>query len=124
MFSEQHKLPRSMHRRMTAYFEFLHSGTTHTMDRRMLDDLSPAMRMDVYMYLYSDLVTKVPFLRNKSAYFIAELLPTLQLEVFPPDEQVVIEVRFNSSLKHDHGATSCQLPAALTVWSTLAHQAT
>lgn len=93
MFAQMHKLPRSMHHRVRTYYDYLLRNGVHDLNSHVVTSLSPQLRQDVLLFLYSDLVAKVPFFRNKSTHFIAELIQKLDAEVFPPGEYVTIEVR-------------------------------
>lgn len=92
MFAQLHKLPRSIHHRVRAYYDYLLRNAVHDLDSHIVTSLSPQLRQDVLLFLYSDLVAKVPFFRNKSQQFIAELIQKLRAEVFPPGEFVTVEV--------------------------------
>lgn len=61
MFAQQHKLPRGMHRRILSYFDYLHSNraSDHGTDSALIDALSPQLRMDLRLFLYADIVSKV-----------------------------------------------------------------
>eukprot|EP00892_Ulva_mutabilis_P011508 jgi/Ulvmu1/872/UM100_0025.1 len=91
MFAQLHKLPRSMHGRVRAYYDYLLRNAVHDLDSHIVTSLSPQLRQDVLLFLYSDLVAKVPFFRNKSHQFIAELIQKLRAEVYPPGEYVTVE---------------------------------
>lgn len=93
MFAQMHKLPRSMHGRVRAYYDYLLRNGVHDLNNDIVTSLSPQLRQDMLLFLCSDLVAKVPFFKNKSQQFIAELIQKLQSEVFPPGEYVTVQVR-------------------------------
>lgn len=109
-FAQLHKLPRSIHHRVRAYYDYLLRNAVHDLDSNIVTSLSPQLRQDVLLFLYSDLVAKVPFFRNKSQQFIAELIQKLRAEVFPPGEFVTVEV-----LSHAAAACCTQYSARCTV---------
>lgn len=65
MFAEQHNLPRGMHRRIRAYFDYVNNSNTnaHESDNDLIEGLSPQLRMDLRLFLYADIISKVLVLK-------------------------------------------------------------
>lgn len=59
-FAEHKKLPKEMRRRIHSYFDYVTSNRKdQAADQALIESLSPQLQIDVRLYIYEDMLTKV-----------------------------------------------------------------
>jgi hypothetical protein len=84
-----HQLPQPLGDRIREYYAFVAELGVLDMEAGVVAGLSPGLRQDMLLYMYRDLLLRVPFFANKSSPFILEVVQVLETEMFPPGEVVV-----------------------------------
>ena len=87
-----HKLPKDLRNRVAIAHKCLNSAVNFADDADIIMALSSHLRKDVLMFMYANIIERVPFFKNKSDNFICDIVMVLKPEIFPPGEFVTVQV--------------------------------
>lgn len=94
-FLREHRLPDPLARKVTTFYSQYYGSNTWKMSAfdgaELLGAMPPALRCDVILYVERDLIAKIPFLQEKHAAFVADLVVTLQPCTASAGEYVIRE---------------------------------
>jgi len=93
-FMKDHNLLPELKKKLTDHLEF--SFVKHKVGETMsyeldklLDDLAPALRTEVLLYLHRDLVAKMNFFKDKSDEFIVMVVTDLRPRIAYPNDVII-----------------------------------
>ena len=70
----QHQLPSGLADRIRAYYAYVADSGALNMEAAVVAGLSPGLRQDMLLFMYRDLLLRVPFFARKSSTFILEVV--------------------------------------------------
>lgn len=76
-FMKYKKIPYEMQKSILDYYDYIWKNRKGYDERQILNELPPSLRMKVSLYLNSDLVRKVPILKNASEDLISKIILNL-----------------------------------------------
>ncbi|MEW5315956.1 MAG: hypothetical protein WDW38_007350 [Sanguina aurantia] len=82
------RLPRELRMRVLAYVNHTHSNKKVMDEAALLQELPPAVRVDVYLHLCAELVTTVPIFLECSPIVVRAMVAKLQRETLIPGDYV------------------------------------
>ncbi len=92
VFMEEQGMPSSRRVALREYFLYTSKMEKNHISRRLMDEMSPQMRMELYCMINEKWVDKLPFLKCASELerhrFVGSLCMSLEPKIFPPGEKI------------------------------------
>eukprot|EP00873_Tetraselmis_striata_P000645 jgi/Tetstr1/420909/TSEL_011972.t1 len=90
-FLSQHKLPKELSDRIRQYKNYVVVREFSSEQQEIVKGLSSTLQTEVLLFLHQDIISKVPFFRDKSPQFMAHLVQHFQLEFYAPYDVIFQE---------------------------------
>ena len=96
------KLPQSLQERIHLFYKYVWDEH-HSIDGRpailtFVPELSTNLAKEIYLYLFSDMITKVPMFYNRPADVIQHLVLAVQTLIYMPKDYVIVKGEFGSEM--------------------------
>lgn len=85
-FMKYKKIPQEMQKDILNYYDYIWKNRKGYDENKILQELPPSLRLKVSIYLNSDLVRKVPILKNASDDLISKIILNLVPVVYMKDD--------------------------------------
>eukprot|EP00736_Rhodelphis_marinus_P009441 Rmarinus@m.25663 len=76
-FMKEKHLPKDLQERIWQYFDYVHKAQGDFDEHKILCRLSPTLRREVALYLFKDLIRRVPFFRTCDMDFVTAIVTRL-----------------------------------------------
>ena len=96
-----YRLPETLQHKVRAYYEYLWINQKHFGSASLLKDgdMSVSLRREITLFLYKDVVRKVPFFaESEDDYFLARVCDHLREKIYMPGEYIIREGEIGSEM--------------------------
>ncbi|GMI44435.1 hypothetical protein TrCOL_g5596 [Triparma columacea] len=95
-------LPQNLQERIHLFYKYVWDEH-HSIDGRpailtFVPELSTNLAKEIYLYLYSDMITKVPMFHNRPADVIQHLVLAVQTLIYMPKDYVIVKGEFGQEM--------------------------
>lgn len=85
------EIPAPLKDRVKSYYDYLWSRNKGIKEEEILSDLPSALRTEVSLYLYRDVLAKVPIFQKADKIFLNALVKILKPVVFSPGDYIIVQ---------------------------------
>ena len=95
-------LPQNLQERIHLFYKYVWDEH-HSIDGRpailtFVPELSTNLAKEIYLYLFSDMITKVPMFHNRPADVVQHLVLAVQTLIYMPKDYVIVKGEFGSEM--------------------------
>ncbi|GMI13091.1 hypothetical protein TrVE_jg2557 [Triparma verrucosa] len=95
-------LPQSLQERIHLFYKYVWDEH-HSIDGRpailtFVPELSTNLAKEIYLYLFSDMITKVPMFHNRPADVVQHLVLAVQTLIYMPKDYVIVKGEFGQEM--------------------------
>lgn len=86
------RIPYSLQQNVRDYYQYMWEYNRDiSLDLDFLDELPHSLKTRMYLYLYRELLSKVPLFKDADASFIEDLIVKLKPRILPPNDYIIRE---------------------------------
>mmetsp|Transcript_43097 Transcript_43097/g.111690 ORF Transcript_43097/g.111690 Transcript_43097/m.111690 type:complete len:672 (-) Transcript_43097:1088-3103(-) len=82
------RLPYPLRGKIQSFMEYAFAQNSLAQSHDFLTELSPSIKTEVALFLHKDLITKVPFFRDKDPSFLTEIVMKLRQRQYGPGDSI------------------------------------
>lgn len=91
-YMRERKIPPFLQREVLSYYQYMWEYKRDiSLDYHLIDELPRSIRTQIYLYLYRELLEKVPLFQDAEPCFIEDLVVKLKPRILPPDDYIIRE---------------------------------
>ncbi|MGC9525818.1 MAG: ion transporter [Limnospira sp.] len=91
-YMRDRKIPPTLQSRVRDYYQYLWECNRDTsFDRGFLEEIPNSLKTQIYLYLYRELLEKVPLFQNADPCCIEALVVRLKPRILPPNDYIIRE---------------------------------
>jgi hypothetical protein len=93
------KIPSILQQRVRDYYQYMWEYNRDiSLDLDFIDELPHSLKTQIYLYLYRELLSKVPLFQDADAGFIEDLIVKLKPRILPPNDYIIREEQIGQEM--------------------------
>ena len=93
------RIPYTLQQRVRDYYQYMWEYNRDiSLDLNFLDELPHSLKTQIYLYLYRELLSKVPLFQDADVSFIEDLIVKLKPRILPPNDYIIREEQIGQEM--------------------------
>jgi hypothetical protein len=93
------RIPYSLQQQVRDYYQYMWEYNRDiSLDLDFLDELPHSLKTQMYLYLYRELLSKVPLFQDADTGFIEDLIVKLKPRILPPNDYIIREEQIGQEM--------------------------
>lgn len=119
-FLRLREVPFGLQDRVRNYYDYLWSRNKGIQEEEILTDLPNSLRTEVSMFLYRDVLAKVPLFQEANKVFLNALVKLLKPIIYSPNDYIIVQGEMGKEMYFiGHGTVEVCSSDGSTVYATL-----
>ncbi|GMH45876.1 hypothetical protein BSKO_13839 [Bryopsis sp. KO-2023] len=97
-FLKNRKVPTALCNRIRQFYGYIVDKEVRNDETDIISGLPNKMRVEVVLFLFRDIMSKVMYFDNKAPQFIAELVMMMKIEFYAPEDFVVVQGEMSTEM--------------------------